>query len=230
MDGPEDLCDYYIDLCDACKHNEINTVKDMVDENIIKVNFHERQYDILYGYSKFNSLISIAINYGHLELLLERGAKDEESIRECLESHRVDVVKLLVEKGRWYDNILIDAIRYNYSNVIEYLIESGKFTDDEIKKSIKVGNELRNHDMHEEFILAAESNNMDKVLYYLNQGVDIHYKKDLALTKAAYNGNLEMMKYFIDNGADIHTYNDFCFRYAQIKNHINIIEYLDHHN
>lgn len=60
----------------------------------------------------------------------------------------------------------------------------------------------------------------------IENGADIHAKKDYSLLQCAQKGNLEMVKYLVENGADIHADNDAALRISTKKGHLDILTYL----
>ena len=91
----------------------------------------------------------------------------------------------------------------------------------EVKNKIKENVVIRKN---EDMIFSAEKGDIERMTYLINNGADIHYKKDLLITKAAYNGDLKTLKYLVDKGLDIHCYDNYCLRYATLKNYENILD------
>ena len=230
-----DKGEIFPDMMDAVKRNNIEELDFFIKEGKkegVDINFDTSGYDIMNGFSDYESLLSIAVGYGYLDMLkyLEKnGAKEtiygnRQSILEiAINNNHIPIINYLLEKGYWYEDILKDIavvmVNRNISELPNYTIN---FSNDK-KKKIK---ENIIYQKNEEMITAAESGNIERMVYLIDNGADIHYKKDLIITKPAYNGDLETLKYLVDKGVDVHVYNNYCLSYATLKNHKNILEFL----
>jgi ankyrin repeat protein len=81
--------------------------------------------------------------------------------------------------------------------------------------------------LNEDCILTAiEFNNKELVEFFLDNGVNIHYRNDVAIITAAEVGNLDILLYLIDKGADIHVNRDDIMHAAVYGNNIEVIRTL----
>lgn len=87
-------------------------------------------------------------------------------------------------------------------------------------------------DLKEEFLNAASTGNIDKIVELLNGGMDVDtWVKygTTALMQAALEGNLEAVKLLVEKGADVNKFNQLQWTalcYAATRNHFLVVDYL----
>ena len=64
------------------------------------------------------------------------------------------------------------------------------------------------------------------VLFFVEQGVDIHACDDQAIIDASESGHLEVAKYLADKGANICVGKDEPLRWAAGNDHLEVVKYL----
>ena len=75
-------------------------------------------------------------------------------------------------------------------------------------------------------LFSCEEGLLEYVKKSLENGADIHYKKDSAVKIVAQDGNLEILKYLISKGANFRVDSDTPMEYAAFGGHLDIIKYL----
>jgi len=231
-----DKADIFLDMMNAVRRNNIEELENFIKEGQkegVDINFDISGYDIIIdGNDYFESLLSIAASFGYLDMIkyLEKnGAKEtiygnrQPLLKIAINNNNIKTIKYFLEKGCWYEDILKDIanvmVNRNISELPEYTIN---FSD---KKKNKIKENIVNK-KNEDMIIAAENRDIKRMFYLIDNGANIHYKKDLLITKVSYNGDLETLKYLVNNGLDIHTYDNYCLRYATLKNHKSILEFI----
>jgi ankyrin repeat protein len=84
-------------------------------------------------------------------------------------------------------------------------------------------------DINELLWFSAAEGKIDFVEYLLENGADIHYKRDYALRWACYKGHIEVVKFLLDSGADVHAFREDPLRNAKQQGHNKIVEILKDH-
>jgi hypothetical protein len=82
--------------------------------------------------------------------------------------------------------------------------------------------------LNDKLILAIESQNLYDVKKILERGenVDIHYKDDLAIVRAAEVGNLDIIKYLVEKGADVNAQSGAPMTASVDGGHLDNVKYL----
>jgi len=89
--------------------------------------------------------------------------------------------------------------------------------------------------INQQFIKAAQSNQIDELKNLLDQGADIHANDDEALKWSAEIGNLKVVKFLvlpdlgsvaITHGANIHTDDDYALRLSAYFGHLETVKFL----
>lgn len=84
---------------------------------------------------------------------------------------------------------------------------SGVYRDVELMLPQVIANDMYNS-VNEAFCAAAQNNHILVMELLINNGADIHYNNDFALTKAVQSGHPESVLYLLANKADVHVDND----------------------
>ncbi len=191
-------------LMNAILNNDINIVR----------------YLVSLGANIQNGL-ALASSNGYLDLvecLLDLGADIHAQNDSALYyANTLDITIFLVNKGanimrinnnfieyKKYIKEIYDNLRYkNYRNLFPGIKDSTKnFKKYDLANNIYFRS--KSYDIFNIFFLqAVEINDIERIKYLLNRGVDIHTQNDRALMIASKNGNLDLVRYLISKGADI---------------------------
>ena len=80
------------------------------------------------------------------------------------------------------------------------------------------------------FIRSCEFGNLEvvKLLWSLNQGINIRAYNEFAFTKSCTNGHLEVVKFIwsLNQGINIHANNEHAFDYSCYHGHIEVVKFL----
>lgn len=158
---------------------------------------------------------------GHLDvvdLLISKGAfvhaENEYALRYSAANGHLDVVKLLVmnDAYTWVRNneALSLAIYYDHTAIVEYLMEQDCYDIDMIFTNSKgehfdIVEYSIKHNINCGTILVryAKIGRLEKVIFLIENSVDIHYRNEYALYWGVDSGNYEIVKTLINYGADI---------------------------
>lgn len=91
----------------------------------------------------------------------------------------------------------------------------------DIKKYIKYSENINDN-----FIRSIKIGNIKNINFLINNGVDIHYKNDKALTISSKHGNIEVVKFLIENGVNIHAKDDNALLYSSKNGNIEVVNFL----
>ncbi len=195
-----------------------------------------------------DDVLSVAAWGGHLKVvkyLVENGAdihaEYDAALGIAAGNGHLEVVKYLVENGADIYAVENEAVRraeeYGHPEVVKYL-KGIKELDDSLIKMAESGDLRRirylvengadTHAKNDEALrVAAENGHLEVVKYLVETGADIHAEDDYAVTSAAGKGHLDIVKYLVENGADIHAKNDETLRWATKNGHLEVVTYLE---
>lgn len=141
------------------------------------------------------------------------------------------------------DDLFLESVQQGFLDLAKYA--NGKKVSKDIKGiSLGVAAKIGNYEIvkwlvedgvnihYEEdaaLSFASEKGHQEIVKYLVEKGADIHERDDVALGYASRNGNLEIMQFLVEAGANVNAHNGYALRIAASKGHLDAVKYLIEH-
>ena len=77
-----------------------------------------------------------------------------------------------------------------------------------------------------DFLIAVKKGDIEKINFFISQGINIQSNNDLAFRVAAESGNITAVKYLISKGANCRIFNDVALINAAYRGHFEVVKYL----
>lgn len=113
----------------------------------------------------------------------------------------------------YYTTIMRDEFGFQYSE--------GNFKSQFDLLKIKM-----NNDKNFLLISSSQAGELSLIKYAIENGADLHYDNDGALSYASRGGHLDVVKWLTENGADIHTEDNLPVGWASQGGHLDVVKYL----
>jgi hypothetical protein len=139
------------------------------------------------------------IEKGNFEKIKKSIEKGENDIQQVFQKGYTDILeKLDIRLKNYISEALKISIQWDKTEISDYLITK-KYNEEFID---------------EYFILAAKTNNLSLVKYFVEQnGANIEKFGEEALLEAVVFKNMEIIEYLVDKGVNINFRNNFAFRW-----------------